>query len=71
MDTEIKKDDSLIDKELFQKLLNESYNTGIERAIQFCISQEQMYKMIDPSSPVPMVIDSIIKTLHHFKKQTS
>lgn len=65
METENKPDETSL---LVEKALLESYNHGIDRCIAFCQTQEQMYKMIDPSSPVPMVIDSIIKTLAHFKK---
>ncbi len=53
---------------LIEKNMKDAYNLGISKAISFCESQKQMYAMIDPSSPVPMVIDSIIKTLAHFKK---
>lgn len=53
---------------LIENSLKEFYNMGIDRAIEFCKSQYQLYQMIDPKSPVPMVIDSIAKTLQHFKK---
>jgi len=65
MDTENKPDEK---DAAIEKAVNNAYNMGIDRAIEFCKSQYQLYSMIDPSSPVPMVIDSIIKTLHHFKK---
>ncbi len=65
MDNDNKPDETSL---LIEKTMKESYNMGIDRAIAFCESQKAIYSMIDPSSPVPMVIDSIIKTLHHFKK---
>ena len=65
METDNKPDETTL---LIEKNMKEAYNLGVERAISFCKTQEQMYKMIDPRSPVPMVIDSIIKTLQHFKK---
>jgi hypothetical protein len=58
----------IVESQFYQNLFNEAHNVGIDRAISFCESQKQIYAMIDPRSPVPMVIDSIIKTLHHFKK---
>lgn len=62
------KKDGLIDREQFNKLLDESYNTGIDRAISFCESQLAIYSIVDPKGHAVMVIDSIIKTLAHFKK---
>ena len=40
------------------------YNSGIQRCIDFCKQQEQMYKSIDPEGllPTAMAIEAIYKS---------
>lgn len=50
------------------KKVDEYYNIGIDRCINFCESQKKMYELISPTGNEVNVIVSIIETIKHFKK---
>jgi len=50
------------------KLSNEKYNIGIERCINYCKSQVNLYKSISPNGNEWRAIEAIALTLEHFKK---
>jgi hypothetical protein len=50
------------------RISDEKYNIGIDRCINFCKSQVELYKCISPHGNEWRAIESIAKTLEYFKK---
>ena len=53
---------------IMDNALDAAFNAGIDKAINYCEQQAQLYKAINPIGYESKAIEAIAKTLLHFKK---